>query len=144
MQKQAPSVGRIMTMVVFALSCFGLMLFLWISFGGATPFKPEGYRFKVAFPEATTLGLEADVRIAGVSVGKVREKELDPKGNKTLVTIEMDQKFAPVKRDARAMLRQKTLLGETYVELTAGTPGPRGPPPRRRPAPRPGRRRRPP
>src|SRR4051812_39689647 len=125
MQKQAPSVGRIMTMVVFALSCFGLMLFLWISFGGATPFKPEGYRFKVAFPEATTLGLEADVRIAGVSVGKVREKELDPKGNKTLVTIEMDQKFAPVKRDARAMLRQKTLLGETYVELTAGTPGSR-------------------
>jgi phospholipid/cholesterol/gamma-HCH transport system substrate-binding protein len=123
MQKQAPSVGRILTMVVFALSCFGLLLFLWISFGGAVPLKPEGYRFKVAFPEATTLGLEADVRIAGVSVGKVRQKELDPRGNRTLVTIEMDQKFAPVKRDARAILRQKTLLGETYVELTPGTPG---------------------
>jgi phospholipid/cholesterol/gamma-HCH transport system substrate-binding protein len=123
MQKQAPSVGRILTMVVFALSCFGLMLFLWVSFGGAVPFKPEGYRFKVAFPEATTLGLEADVRIAGVSVGKVREKQLDPRGNRTLVTIEMDKKFAPGKRDSRAILRQKTLLGETYVELTPGTPG---------------------
>jgi phospholipid/cholesterol/gamma-HCH transport system substrate-binding protein len=123
MQKQAPSFGRILTMVLFALSCFGLMLFLWLSFGGAIPLKPEGYRFKVAFPEATTLGLEADVRIAGVSVGKVRNKELDPSGNRTLVTIQMDEKFAPVKRDARAILRQKTLLGETYVELTPGTPG---------------------
>ena len=27
--------------------------------------------------------------------------------------------------DAKAILRQKTLLGETYVELTPGTPGSR-------------------
>ena len=62
MQKQAPSFGRILTMVLFALSCFGLLLFLWISFGGAIPLKPKGYQFKIAFPEATQLGLEADVR----------------------------------------------------------------------------------
>ena len=80
MQKQAPTFGRILTMVLFALSCFGLLLFLWLSFGGAIPLKPKGYRFKVAFPEATQLGLEADVRMAGVSVGKVRGKELDPHG----------------------------------------------------------------
>ena len=34
MQKQAPSLGRILVMVLFALSCFGLLLFLWLSFGG--------------------------------------------------------------------------------------------------------------
>ena len=71
MQKTAPSVARVMTMVVFTLSCFGLLLFLWLSFGGPIPLKPKGYRVQVAFPEATTLGLEADVRVAGVSVGKV-------------------------------------------------------------------------
>ena len=64
-------------MVVFALSCFGLLLFLWLSFGGPIPLKPKGYRVQVAFPEATPLGLEADVRVAGVSVGKVRQKTLD-------------------------------------------------------------------
>ena len=69
MQKQAPSLGRIATMVLFALSCFGLLLFLWLSFGGPIPLKPKGYQVKVAFPEATQLGLEADVRVAGVSVG---------------------------------------------------------------------------
>ncbi|MDX6644061.1 MAG: phospholipid/cholesterol/gamma-HCH transport system substrate-binding protein [Solirubrobacteraceae bacterium] len=124
MQKQAPSLGRILTMVLFALSCFGLLLFLWLAFGGAIPLKPSGYRFRVAFPEATQLGLESDVRVAGVSVGKVRAKELDPNGGRrTIATIELDRRFAPVRTTARAILRQKTLLGETYVELTRGTQG---------------------
>lgn len=125
MQKQAPSFGRLLTMVLFALSCFGLLLFLWLSFGGPIPLKPQGYRFKVAVPEAVQLGLEADVRIAGVNVGKVRQKELDPAGNRTLITVELEPKYAPIKRDARAILRQKTLLGETFLELTPGTIGAR-------------------
>ena len=121
MVKQAPTFGRLLTMVLFALSCFGLLLFLWLSFGGSVPLKPKGYRIQVSFPEATQLGDFADVRTAGVSVGKVRGKERDPAGNRTLVTIELDRRFAPLRSDARAILRQKTLLGETYVELTPGT-----------------------
>ena len=42
MQKQAPTLGRIVTMVLFALSCFGLLLFLWLSFGGADPAQAQG------------------------------------------------------------------------------------------------------
>ncbi len=121
MQKSAPSLPRVLTMVVFALSCFGLLMFLWLSFGGAVPLKPAGYRIQVAFPEATTLAQEADVRVAGVTVGKVRAKVLDRDRNRTLATIELDRRFAPLAADARAILRQKTLLGETYVELTPGT-----------------------
>ena len=121
MNKQAPNLPRVLTMVVFALSCFGLLLFLWLSFGGPIPLKPKGYRVAVAFPEAPTLGIEADVRVAGVSVGKVRKKALAEKGNRTDVELELDSRFAPLAKDARAMLRQKTLLGETYVEITPGT-----------------------
>src|SRR5215208_2238599 len=122
MQKQAPSFFRILTMVLFALSCFGLMLFLWLSFGGAIPLKPKGYQFEVAFPEATQLAVEADVRVAGVEVGKVREKRLDSKDpNRTIATIELDRRYAPIASDARATLRFKTLLGETYVDLTTGS-----------------------
>ena len=122
MQKAAPSFGRILTMVVFALSCFGLLLFLWLSFGGPVPLQPEGYRFKVAFPEAATLATEADVRIAGVNVGKIKTKELDKGGARTITEIEIQEQFAPIPEDTRAILRQKTLLGETYVELTPGDP----------------------
>jgi phospholipid/cholesterol/gamma-HCH transport system substrate-binding protein len=118
MQTRTPSLSRILTMVAFALSCFGLLLYLWLSFGGPIPLKPQGYRVQIAFPEATTLAQEADVRVAGVSVGKVRK--LEGAGNRTLATIELDRAFAPLRVDARAILRQKTLLGETYVELTPG------------------------
>jgi len=121
MQTSAPSVSRVLVMVVFALSCFGLLLFLWLSFGGPIPLKPKGYRVQVGFPEATQLGLEADVRVAGVSVGKLRKKKLDPTTNRTLVDLEIDRKFAPLRSDTKAILRQKSLLGETYVELTPGS-----------------------
>ena len=108
-------------MVVFALSCFGLLLFLWLSFGGPIPLKPKGYQVKMTFPEATTLALEADVRVAGVPVGKVRKVEVGDGTNRTVATVELERRFAPLRSDARAMLRQKTLLGETYVEVTPGT-----------------------
>ena len=121
MQKQAPTFGRLLTMVLFALSCFGLLLFLWLSFGGAVPLKPRGYRVKVAFPQATQVAIQADVRVAGISVGKVVDKKLDPRGNRTDVTLGLDPRFSPLHQDAQAILRQKTLLGETYVELTPGT-----------------------
>ncbi|HEV3229843.1 MAG TPA: MlaD family protein [Solirubrobacteraceae bacterium] len=123
MQKQAPTLGRLLTMVLFALSCFGLLLFLWLSFGGAIPLKPKGYQFKVSFPQAVQLGLEADVRTAGIPVGRVVNKDLYGPGNRTVATVEVDPRFAPIHTDARAILRQKTLLGETFIELTPGTKG---------------------
>jgi phospholipid/cholesterol/gamma-HCH transport system substrate-binding protein len=123
MDTGSPSIAKIMTMVLFALSCIGLLLFLWLSFGGTLPFNPAGYEFKASFTDASQLADEADVRISGVSVGKVITKQLDPEGNRTIVTIQMNNKFAPIHKDARAILREKTILGETYVQLTPGTPG---------------------
>jgi phospholipid/cholesterol/gamma-HCH transport system substrate-binding protein len=119
MQKQAPTLGRILVMAGFALSCFGLLLYLWVAFGGGFPLKPEGYRFKIRFGEATQLAQQADVRISGVPVGKVVKLELGP-GETTEATIQLDERYAPIPRDAKAILRSKTLLGETYVELTPG------------------------
>jgi phospholipid/cholesterol/gamma-HCH transport system substrate-binding protein len=122
MVKQAPTFGRLMAMAVFALSCFGLLLFLWISFGGATPLKPRGYRFQAVFPAATQLAEQGDVRVSGVPVGRVVKLQPAPGGRGTLATMQLDNRYAPVASDARAMLRTKTLLGETYVELTLGSP----------------------
>jgi phospholipid/cholesterol/gamma-HCH transport system substrate-binding protein len=127
MQKQAPSLGRILVAGGFTLSCFGLILFLWVAFGGPIPLKPESYRVKVDFPEATQLAIESDVRIGGVSVGKVKAIDLAPanrrvEGNDTTeAEIEIQPQFAPLNSDTKAILRQKTLLGETFVELTSGT-----------------------
>ncbi|MGI9019396.1 MAG: MlaD family protein [Solirubrobacterales bacterium] len=134
MEKQAPSITRILIAAGFTLSCFGLILFLWIAFGGPLPLAPESYRFTAYFPEATQLAKEADVRIGGVTVGKVKEIGLAPTDERldgkdvAAVQIEVKPEFAPISQDARAILRQKTVVGETYVELTAGTePGTEGP-----------------
>jgi len=40
-QKRAPTLGNILVIVLFALSCFGLLLYLWESFGGSLPLKPK-------------------------------------------------------------------------------------------------------
>jgi virulence factor Mce-like protein len=120
MQKSVPSLGRILVMVFFALSCFGLLLFLWLAFGGSVPLKPRAYQVKVPFEEGTQLAREADVRISGVPVGKVKRVDLARNGL-NIALLELEPRYAPLPSDARATLRQKTLLGETYVELTPGT-----------------------
>ena len=123
MRSETPTLGRVLTIAAFGLSCFGLLLYLWVSFGGPVPLKPKGYRFRAAFPQAVQLADQADVRIAGISVGKVVGEGLDKKDDRTVATIELQAKFAPIHTDARAILRQKTLLGETYIEMTPGTAG---------------------
>src|SRR5262245_54196290 len=119
METRPPTITRILVAIGFALSCFALALFLWIAFGGPLPLKPEGYRFTVPFKEATQLAVQSDVRISGVSVGEVKSITLADSGLAD-ATIEVDSQYAPIPVNTRAILRQKTLLGETYVELTPG------------------------
>jgi phospholipid/cholesterol/gamma-HCH transport system substrate-binding protein len=120
METKPPTVTRLLIAIGFALSCFALALFLWIAFGGPVPLKPEGYRIEVPFTEATQLAQESDVRISGVSIGKVKRIDLNDAGE-AVATLEIQSRYAPIPSDARAILRQKTLLGETYVELTPGS-----------------------
>jgi phospholipid/cholesterol/gamma-HCH transport system substrate-binding protein len=120
--KESPTLGRIAAMVAFTLSCVALFLWMWLSFGGPIPIKPKGYRFEASFNEAALLVEQADVRIAGLDVGKVTDKHLDPRTGRTIAEIELDDAYAPIPKDTRTILRQKALLGETYVELSPGSP----------------------
>ncbi|HXS32779.1 MAG TPA: MlaD family protein [Solirubrobacterales bacterium] len=120
MSKRAPSTTQLLVIAGFALSCFGILLFLWITFGGPTPFKAKPYEVNVPFNEATQLAQQSDVRISGVSVGKVQDIVLSPDGEQALAKVDIIDKYGPIPRDTRAILRTKTLLGETYIELTPG------------------------
>src|SRR5947199_8767399 len=104
MRTGTPSICRVLTMALFAPCCAGLLLFLWLSFGGPIPFNPQGYRVLVSFPNAGQLATQAEVRIAGVTVGKVIDKSLDPQGNRTIATMQIDTKYAPIPQAARATL----------------------------------------
>jgi ABC-type transporter Mla subunit MlaD len=121
MSKRAPSTTQLLVIAGFALSCFGILLFLWVTFGGPTPFRAKPYEIKVPFNEATQLAEQSDVRISGVNVGKVRSIALAPNGRQALATVDIDNRYAPLPESTRAILRTKTLLGETYIELTPGS-----------------------
>lgn len=121
MSKRAPSTMQLIVIAGFALSCFGILLFLWVTFGGPTPFKAKPYEIQVPFSEATQLAEQSDVRISGVNVGKVQNIVLAPNGKAAIATVDIDDKYAPIPEGSRALLRTKTLLGETYIELTPGS-----------------------
>ena len=121
MSKRAPSTTQLLIIAGFALSCFGILLFLWVTFGGPTPFKAKQYEMKIPFDEATQLAEQSDVRISGVNIGKVQNIALAPNGKQALATVEVEDKYAPLPKSTRAILRTKTLLGETYIELTPGS-----------------------
>jgi phospholipid/cholesterol/gamma-HCH transport system substrate-binding protein len=118
--------ARLFVVVAFSLTCFGLMLFLWNAFGGAVPLKPQGYRVTVALPEADLLAEQADVRISGVTVGRVVRTEpstgAGSDANRKDAIVEIEARYAPLRRDVRATIRHKSLAGEEYLELSPGGP----------------------
>jgi virulence factor Mce-like protein len=118
--------ARIAAVALFALTCFGLMLYLWNAFGGSAPLKPKGYRVTVALPEADLLAQQADVRISGVTVGHVITSVRstasgggDP--NRKDAILQIEARYAPLHGDVKATIRRKSLAGEEYLELTPGT-----------------------
>ncbi len=58
------------------------------------------------------------MRIAGVNVGKV--SNVQARGVNSYVTMDINHQYAPIPVNTLAILREKTLLGEAYVELSTG------------------------
>ena len=64
------------------------------------------------------------MRISGVDIGHVVALKLGSDG-RTHATLELSSQYAPIRANTHAILRQKTLLGETYVQLIPqGNTGP--------------------
>jgi virulence factor Mce-like protein len=117
--KNRPHPLQIAIMVGFALSCFGLLLFLWTSFGGPVPIRAKPYEVTTVFRQGSQLASYADVRVSGVTIGKVTKIERSPTGARALMKI--DPQYAPLPKDTKATLRTKTLIGETFVALSFGS-----------------------
>lgn len=123
MLTRSPSMRAIVFMVIFFLAAFALLLFVWQRFGGITPLAPKGYRVHVHFAQAQNLQPNADVRIAGVTVGTV--VSVTPTTGRTDAVLQINRQFVPLHQGTHVITRVKTLLGETFVALA---PGPRSAP----------------
>ena len=76
MNKQAPSIGQLITLSGFVLACFGLLLFVWVAFGGPTPLAASGYKLSLPMTQIGQLAEQSQVKISGVEVGRVSGVEL--------------------------------------------------------------------
>ena len=97
MSKRAPSTTQLLVIAGFALSCFGILLFLWVTFGGPTPFKAKPYEIKIPFNEATKLA--AAVRrphLRRQRSARCRSIAVAPNGKQALATIDIDDKYGPI------------------------------------------------
>ena len=101
MHKAAPSLPRILVMVVFALSCFGLLLFLWLSFGGPVPLKPKGYRVRSPSPRRRRSPRRPTCASPACRSARCARSRSATARNRTVATIEIERRFAPMRADAQ-------------------------------------------
>lgn len=104
--------------VVFALF-FALVGLALTAQNGLPGYLPgvERNAVKIAFDDVGSLRKGDDARIANLRAGYVEAIELD--GEQPVVTIALDGD-RPVYSDATAAIRDRSVLGQKYVDLTPG------------------------
>jgi phospholipid/cholesterol/gamma-HCH transport system substrate-binding protein len=105
--------------LAYAAACLVVLAVLGSQMGGEFLLRPS-YRVAATFASGAQLVAGDDVTINGFRVGRV--EGLRPVEGGALADLELHAEHAPLWRDARAMVKSKNLLGETYVELNRGTP----------------------
>src|SRR5262249_49630119 len=93
--------------------CLVVLAVLGTQMGGEFLLRPV-YRASAVFAGGAQLVPGDDVTINGFRVGRV--ESLRPVQDGALADLQLHSEYAPLYRDARAMVKSKNLLGETYVE----------------------------
>lgn len=107
-------------LLVFLGVCFAVSTYMFKVAGTTIIPGSEPYRVKAVVPNAVSLAPAADVRTAGVNIGRV--KKLASHGEGTVMELQIDDDHKPVYRDARVLVRAKSIAGENYVEIQPGLP----------------------
>jgi phospholipid/cholesterol/gamma-HCH transport system substrate-binding protein len=106
----------LVTIVVFAFVWFRIL-----DFG-----KQEGFVLKTQFRSVEGLVKGAQVQIAGIKVGTVKEIAFDPETGKAAVSMEIKDSYRnAIPEDSRVSLKTKGLLGDRYVNIEPGKPNAR-------------------
>ena len=110
---------RAVYLLAFLLVCFAISSYLFKLAGTNIIPAGEPYKVQAVVPTAVSLAKAADVREAGVNVGRVAK--LGDRGDQTVLQLNIDDKYSPIYRDAHVLIRAKSVAGENYVELNPGT-----------------------
>ncbi len=105
---------------VFVVIGIVVLAYMSLKVGKLSLKGDDSYLLQVHFDSASGLALDVPVEIAGVEVGRVSNIALD--NGKALVTLKI-RRAVEIKKDAKALIRTRGILGDKYVELIQGSPG---------------------
>jgi phospholipid/cholesterol/gamma-HCH transport system substrate-binding protein len=112
-------VVRLVSLLVFTAVCALVFGYLWVNSGGKLPLISQpGYQVGLRMDKVSNLVNDSDVMVAGVKVGKVEKLSVD--GGKAAITMQLNSSF-PLHQGAAVQVREKTLVNETFLEITDGT-----------------------
>src|SRR6476661_10249978 len=85
----------------FKVGAIVLVIAAIVTFLGFTKDIPftHGFRVKAVFPSAVSIRTNSPVRIAGVTVGKVKSVSSKPSTNYSVVTMEFTKAGLPIHKD---------------------------------------------
>lgn len=106
---------RIGLLVMIALAIGGWLVY---EFGDMKQFTQKRYSLAIHFESAAGLYPTAPVTYSGLTVGTVRQIQLDEKRGGVLVSINVREGVA-IPTDSRAVI-VRSILGETAIDITAG------------------------
>ncbi len=112
---------RLTTLVAFFAAMAMVFTYLWVNSGGRLPGVGDDYKVTLQSQDLQNLVENSDVMIAGVKVGSVLE--ITGRGENATAVVGLDESVAPLHEGATFALRSKTLVEETYVDITDGDGG---------------------
>ena len=108
---------------IFVLGAFLLLLTVVLFFGRSQNILKAQFEINGIFRSVAGLSPGADVLLAGVKVGSVKDITFSGyRGVRVDMDIDLD-KQDKIRRDSVATIRTKGLMGDTYVAITIGSPG---------------------
>ena len=106
--------------LAYAAAGVAVVGYLLLHMGGQLILQST-YQVAADFKTASNLVPGDDVTVAGVTVGRVAS--VHPIQGGSQAQLQVKQQYAPLYRNARAMIKIKNVLDESYVELYRGTTG---------------------
>ncbi|MBZ5735307.1 MlaD family protein [Nocardioides sp. TRM66260-LWL] len=104
--------------LTIVLACALGFVYLFTRAGGHLPGQDRGYEVSFRTADLKNVQPDGEVRIAGVKVGSVvSQRVVDRQAE---VTIALDPDFAPLHRGAKVRIGVKSVIGQSFVEVTDG------------------------
>jgi phospholipid/cholesterol/gamma-HCH transport system substrate-binding protein len=109
----------VLVFVVISIALYGIF---YVAAGGRLPLiNPEPYQVTFQSPINKNLVEQSEVTLNGVSVGRIQTIEVV--GGLAQVTAGFNSRpdTAPLHEGVKAAIKTKTLINETYIDITDGT-----------------------